>query len=179
MAMTGGTAKLVKTGYKGGNTAYPIKLYVYYKTSQDVTNNRSTITLGMYFTQNSGSVGAWAKSSNSYLGTTSNTFDGSFPKTSAKTYWIKENVTMTVNHNADGTGKATIYWKWGVNSSWAKIQNPSGSFSIDLPTINRTFTATFGANGGLAPSASSKTFTGGAAIGTLPTIQRIGYTFLG
>lgn len=108
MSMTGGTAKLVHTG-KNGATGEPIKLYVYYKISQDITNNNSTISLGMYFTQVSGSIGAWVKSSDSYLGTKSNTFNGAIPNTSSKEYWLKENVTMTVNHNADGTGSTTIY----------------------------------------------------------------------
>lgn len=86
MAMTGGTAKLVKTGYKGGDTSLPIKLYVYYKTAQDVANNKSTITLGMYFTQTAGTIGAWTDGAGSYVGTTANTFTGSIPNTSATTY---------------------------------------------------------------------------------------------
>lgn len=145
MAMTGGTAKLVHTG-KNGATGSAIKVYVYYKTTQDVSANKSTISLGLYFTQVSGngSIGPWVKSSDSYLGLKTNTFDGAIPNVSSSNspYWVKENVTMSVNHNADGTGSATIYWKWGVNSAWAAIQNPSGSFTITLPTIPRQATLT-------------------------------------
>lgn len=138
MAMTGGTAVLVHTGYGNGNTNYPIKLYVYYKTSQDVENNRSTITCGMYVTTVSTSyeIGDWDDFNGSYVGTKDNTFDGSFSKFGG-TKWLVENKSFTVDHNADGSKTATIYWKWGVNSPWGRVQNPSGSFNLDLPTIPR------------------------------------------
>lgn len=141
MAMTGGTAKLVKTGYADGDTSKPIKLYVYYKTSQDVPTNKSTITVGMYVTSPSSSygIGKWDDFNGSYVGTSSLTFDGTIPNFKG-TYWIVENKTFTVTHNSDGTGKATIAWKWGVNSPWGRMQNPSGSFEITLPTIARKST---------------------------------------
>ena len=114
MAMTGGTAKHVATGYANyasAGTSYPIKLYVYYKTSQNVANNQSTISLGMYVTVASGaSIGHWYGNT-CYVGTTSMTFSGDVPSGTTGTHWLVENKTMTVNHNADGTGTATIYWK--------------------------------------------------------------------
>lgn len=138
MAMTGGTAVLVHTGYGGGRSDFPIRVYVYYKTSQSVTNNQSDITCGMYVTTpgSNWDIGAWGDTKGSYIGTSALTFDGSIPNF-AGTRWLAENKTFKVNHNSDGTGKATIYWKWGVNSSWAGIQNISGSFEITLPTIPR------------------------------------------
>ena len=137
MAMTGGTARLVHTGYGGGASNFPIKLYVYYKTSQSTATNQSTITCGMYVVTNSGwDIGAWTDSRGSYVGTESNTFDGSIPNFSG-TRWLAENKTFTVTHKDDGTGTATIKWKWGVNSPWGGFENKSGSFSIDLPTIAR------------------------------------------
>lgn len=162
-AMSGGTAKLVHTGNKGGDTTYPIKLYVYYKTSQDVSKNQSTITLGMYVTQTAGSIGSWTDNG-SYLGTKSNTFTHTIPNTSDKEYWIVSGKTMTVNHNADGTGKATIYWKWGVNSPWGRFVLPSGSFEIPLPTIPRKSSvsatnANVGSNSTITISRASSSFT--------------------
>lgn len=140
MAMTGGTSKLIVTGYGGGNTNFPIKVYVYYKTSQSTATNKSTITCGMYVVTPSGwDIGDWTDWNGSYLGTESLTFDGSF-KNFQGTHWLVENKSFTVTHNSDGTGKATIKWKWGVNSPWGRIQNPSGSFSITLPTIARKST---------------------------------------
>ena len=141
MAMTGGTAKLVKTGYGDyGDKNFPIKLYVYYKTSQDPATNESTITCGMYVTTpDNWDIGPWQKSSDSYVGTKSLTFNGAIPNFDG-TYWIAENKTFTVSHDDDGKGKATIYWKWGVNSPWGQMQNPSDSFEITLPTIARAST---------------------------------------
>ena len=140
MAMTGGTAKLVKTGYgnySSDGTKWPINLYVYYKSTQDTTKNESTVYVGMYVTTpNNYHIGPWVKTGDSYIGTTSLTFDGAIPYFTG-TRWLAENKSFKVSHNTDGTGKATIYWKWAVNSSWAKMQNPSGSFEIDLPTIPR------------------------------------------
>lgn len=137
MAMTGGTAKLVKTGTLNyGNYPATVKLYVYYKSTQDVSNNRSTISCGMYFVVTDGyHIGTWYDSG-SYVGTTSNTFTKDVPYTGG-TYWLAENKTFTVNHKSDGTGTATIYWKWGVNSPWGQMVTPSGSFTITLPTIAR------------------------------------------
>ena len=138
MAMTGGTAVQVYTGYGNGNSSNPIKVYVYYKISQSTANNQSTITCGMYVTTPSTAyeIGPWDDWNGSYIGTTALTFNGYIPLF-AGTRWIVENKSFTVNHNADGTGSATIYWHWGVNSPWGRIQNPSGSFKINLPTIPR------------------------------------------
>lgn len=137
MAMTGGTAKLVKTGTLNyGNYPATVKLYVYYKSTQDIANNRSTVSCGMYFVVTEGyHIGTW-NDSGSYVGTTSNTFAKDIPYTGG-TYWLAENKTFTVNHKSDGTGTATIYWKWGVNSPWGQMVTPSGSFTITLPAIAR------------------------------------------
>ena len=154
MAMTGGTAKLVKTSTLG-DTSATCKLYVYYKTSQDIANNKSTITCGMYIVVSSGyNIGSWSDTSGSYVGTTSLTFSGAIPSGTSGTYWLVENKSFTVNHSADGTGSATIKWKWGVNSSWGGMVIPSGDFTITLPTIARKSTV----------SASN------ANIGSKPTI---------
>ena len=139
MGMTGGTAKLVHTGYLEYGTGPAMNLYVYYKSTQDVANNKSTVYCGMYFTITNSywNIGAWADSG-SYLGdSTSDTFKKDVPAGTTGTMWIRENASFTVNHNSDGTAKATIYWKWGVNSPWGQFVKPSGSFTITLPTIPR------------------------------------------
>lgn len=115
------------------------KLYIDYTITQDITTNKSTIALTMYVTPTSGyDIGPWTDYNGSYLGTTSNTFTASIGNISSKT--ILKRATLTVAHNADGTGSATIYWKWGVNSSWGGYVKPSGSFTITLPTIPRVTT---------------------------------------
>lgn len=137
MAMTDYVSKLVHTGYANGNSARPIQVYVAYKSSQSIDTNRSTILVGMYVTTIAGyPIGAWEDFNGSYVGTTSLTFNGSIPNFSG-TRWLVENKSFTVDHNDDGSGTATIYWKWGVNSPWGRVQNPSGSFTINLPTIAR------------------------------------------
>ena len=143
MAMTGGTAAHVHAGQLNYSSGSYINLYVYYRSVQDPNTNKSTIYCGMYYVVPSGwIIGTWTDSG-SYVGTTSNTFTATVgSNTGAGTYWIAENKSFTVNHNADGTGSATIYWKWGVNSAWGGCQKPSGSFTITLPTIPRAATIT-------------------------------------
>ena len=149
MAMSGGTSKLVATG-KLGNFNATVKLYVYYKTTQNVANNQSTVSCGMYIVITDGyNIGPWADDFGSYVGTTKLTFNGALTSKVNGTVWLAENKNFTVNHNADGTGSATIYWKWGVNSSWGNMVAPSDKFTISLPKIPRksTFTATNAAIG--------------------------------
>lgn len=147
MAMTGGTARLVKSEYANyGNASWKVDLYVYYKTTQDVAKNQSTVSCGMYVVVPSGAtIGPWYRSSDSYVGTTGHTFNGEVPNFSG-TRWLAENKSFTVNHNPDGTGKATIHWKWGVNSPWGRYVNPSGSFEITLPAIPRASTPSLSAS---------------------------------
>lgn len=152
MAMTGGTAKLVSSGKPPG---WPgaISLYVYYKVvSQSVANNNTKLALGMYVTTpNNYDIGKWSDWNGSYIGTATSganckTFDGTIPNF-AGTRWLVENQEVTVSHNGDGTKNATIYWHWGVNSGWSGVMNnPSGSFSVELPDIPRAATITAAPN---------------------------------
>ena len=140
MAMTGYTSKLVYTGYGNGDTSFPIKVYVAYKSSQSVADNKSTVYCGMYVVTPSGyDIGPWTDWNGSYVGTKSKTFDGSIANFDG-TKWIAQNLSYTVAHDDDGSASTAIYWKWGVNSPWGKIQNISGSFTITLPTIPRAST---------------------------------------
>lgn len=126
-------------------TTFCLKLYCEYSISQSVTNNRSTITLKLIAeTVGNYNVGPWEDFNGSYLGTTSMTFNGDIPNFSSKRTLTTK--TMTVNHNSDGTGSATVRWKWGVNSPWGGYTNPSGSFTISLPTIARASTPTLSAS---------------------------------
>ena len=138
MAMTGGTAKLVKTGYANYGKAGAIKLYVYYKITQSVSANTSTVSCGMYVTTPTSvyAIGGWSDSAGSYVGTSSLTFDGTIPSF-AGTRWLAENKSFTVKHDSKGEATATIAWKWGVNSPWGQMVKPSGSFTVPLPTIQR------------------------------------------
>lgn len=141
-AMTGGTAKLVHTGIPnyGSATMYPVKLYVYYKSSQNRDTNKSTVSTGMYVTVSAGyPVGPWTDYAGSYVGTTALTFDGSISNMTG-TKWLAENKTFTVQHDDEGNAKATIKWQWGVRSNWGQCYEESGEFTIDLPNIPRAST---------------------------------------
>lgn len=121
------------------------RLWVEYSTTTDTTNNRSTTSLTLKLTTlNNYNIGPWGDFNGSYFGTTSNKFDGAIPNfqgtRNLATY------TATVNHNSDGKGTLTIYWKWGVNSPWGGYTNPSGSFNITLPTIPRATTPVLSAS---------------------------------
>ena len=146
MAMTYETTKCVKTTTPFTDKTKTVKLYVCYRTEQDVNTNKSTIYCGMYVVTPGGwDIGPWGDYGGSYIGKSSLTFNGAITNFSG-TKWLVENKSFTVSHNSDGTGTATIYWKWGVNSSWGGMTKPSGSFTITLPTIPRSSTITSASN---------------------------------
>ena len=115
------------------------RLWVEYSTTKNVEKNQSTTTLTLKLTTlNSYNIGPWGDFNGSYFGTTSNKFDGAIPDFSGTRDLAS--YTATINHSSDGKGSLTVYWKWGVNSSWGGYVNPSGSFTIILPTIPRVTT---------------------------------------
>lgn len=120
-------------------------LYCDWSSTQSVEKNQSTITLSLVFVTASGvAIGPWTDYNGSYIGTTSLTFDGSIPNfQGTRTIATKK---MTVTHDSDGSKTQTIRWKWGVNSPWGGFENPSGSFSITLPTIARASVPTLSAS---------------------------------
>lgn len=129
---------LVKTGYGDGNSNFPIELYVTYSYSQSTENNQSYITCGMYVTTPSypWNIGPWTDFDGSYVGKSSLTFDGSIPNFSGRRT-LTSSKQFTVDHDAEGKASATIYWQWGVRSSWGGYDGGtnSGSFTISLPDI--------------------------------------------
>lgn len=184
MAMTGGTAVLLKTGYPnyGSETNFPLHLYLYYKiVSQNKATAVTTMSLGMYFVcPDEWYVGPWSDYG-SYLGTTANTFSKSVPSNFSGTLWLAENVTFNVQHDAQGKGTAKIAWKWGVDSSYGQFESPSGTYSVSLPDIPRASSVSVGGavNAGSALAISigraSSSFTHtlryvfGSASGTIAT----------
>lgn len=140
MAMTGGTAVLLKQTTPSGFPTNAVKLYAYYKYTQDAGTNKTTMLLGMYVTTPSGwDIGKWDDSYGSYIGDTSNTFNGTMANFSG-TKWLTENQEFVVTHDDEGKATATIKWKWGVYTTWGGFVKPSGSFTVDLPQIARAST---------------------------------------
>lgn len=123
-------------------STFCLNLYMDYTITQNVANNTSSVALTMRIaTVGNYNVGPWTDFNGSYIGNKSSTFTGSIPNFSGSRTLARK--TLTFTHNSDGTKTATIYWKWGVNSSWGGYVNPSGSFTITLPTIPRATTPTF------------------------------------
>ena len=147
MAMSGGQGYCVvdETSTSGNR----VRLYIYVKEkSQNTSTNSTILRLGMYV-NSTYDIGAWVKSSDSYIGTATSgsncyTFDGSISKGSG-IRWLIENKEVTVKHNTDGTKSVKIYWKWGIDAYTSYIsgyQNPSGSKTVTLTTIPQASTIT-------------------------------------
>ena len=143
MAMTGGTAYLVKserTNY--GSNSWTTDLYIYVKViSQNVIANTSTIALGMYvYSKYSIAWSDFGTNGTSYIGTAtsgSNCFTFTNGQSGSGTKWLVEDKQVTVSHNSNGTLTLPIYWHWGVNSPWGQYTGPSGSYNVTLSTIDR------------------------------------------
>ena len=169
MAMTGGTAYLVKSEYtNGGSNSWTVDLYVYVKiVSQNAVANTSTIALGMYvYSKYNIDWGDWSNGGQSYVGTAtsgSNCFTFTEGQTGSGTKWLIENKQVTVTHNSNGTLTLPIYWHWGVYSTWGQYLAPSGSKNVTLTAIDRTAptvsftTSAITANGFTISASSSAT----------------------
>lgn len=144
MAMTGGTAYLVKSEYtNSGQNNWTVDLYVYVKiVSQNAAANTSTIALGMYvYSKYNIDWGDWSNGGQSYVGTAtsgSNCFTFTEGQTGSGTKWLIENKQVTVTHSSNGTLTLPIYWHWGVYSTWGQYLAPSGSKNVTLTAIDRT-----------------------------------------
>lgn len=169
MAMTGGTAYLVKSEYtNSGSNNWTVDLYVYVKVvSQNAAANTSTVALGMYvYSKYNIDWTDWSNGGQSYVGTAtsgSNCFTFTEGQTGSGTKWLIENKQVTVTHNANGTLTLPIYWHWGVYSTWGQYLAPSGSKNVTLTAIDRTAptvsftTSNITANGVTISASSSAT----------------------
>lgn len=144
MAMTGGTAYLVKSEYVNyGSANWTTDLYIYVKIiSQNVISNTSTIALGMYvYSRYEIAWSDFGTNGTSYIGTATsgtNCFTFTAGQSGSGTKWLIENKQVTVTHNSNGTLTLPIYWHWGVNSSWGQYIGPSGSYNVTLPSLDRS-----------------------------------------
>lgn len=144
MAMTGGTAYLVKSEKtNGGQNSWTTDLYIYVKiVSQNPAANTSTIALGMYvYSKYEIDWTDWGNGGQSYVGTAtsgSNCFTFTEGQSGSGTKWLIENKQVTVTHNSNGTLTLPIYWHWGVYSTWGQYLAPSGSKNVTLTAIDRT-----------------------------------------
>ncbi len=109
-----------------------------WSSTPNVSTNQSTFTATIYVqvTTSGWNIGPWSDVSGSYFGTSSgHTFNGAIPNINGR--YNMKTFNTTVNHASDGKGSINIVWKWGVNSSWGGVVNPSGSRTLTLDTIAR------------------------------------------
>lgn len=128
MAMTGGTAYLVKSEYtNSGQNNWTVDLYVYVKiVSQNAAANTSTIALGMYvYSKYNIDWGDWSNGGQSYVGTAtsgSNCFTFTEGQTGSK------NVTLTA---IDRTAPTVTFSTSAITASGFTISATS-SATADL-----------------------------------------------
>jgi uncharacterized repeat protein (TIGR02543 family) len=94
---------------------------------------------------------------------------------------------QVVNHGSNGTqvtavpdnGYSFVKWSDNVMTAARTDTGVTANITVEAEFSANTYTVTFDANGGDAPSQSSKEVTYNAAYGALATTQRTGYTLVG
>lgn len=149
------------------------------ETGTSQANNTSTVSFSLIlhkpYAPSGTSSKSWSCSINgqNYSGTVGN-INGSGTQT------LKTG-TQTIPHNADGSKTISLSCSIGLNLTWSGnwVGTISGSGSMVLTKITRTFTVSYNANGGSgAPGNQTKTY--GVTLklsSTIPT--RSGYIFQG
>lgn len=182
--------------YTGG-TNPSSKTVVYGQTYGTLASpTRTGYTFNGWYTAASGGTQVTASTTYSTAGNstlyahwTANSYTLTFNKNGGNT---PSKASMSVTYDSTYSSLATCsrtgytFKEWNTNSSGTgtKIANgdtvkiTANTTVYAIWTVN-TYTVTFNANGGGTPNPASKTVTYDAAYGTLATISRSGYKFLG
>lgn len=147
-------------------------------SSQSVANNTSTVTWKVKYSKSSSTYNN--NGAKYYVNVDGNRVkSGTWKPKKGTTSGTIASGTTTIKHNADGThGQIRAYAKvydTGFSPSSADDYSPY----LSLPTIKRTYTVSYNANGGSgAPSSQTKTYGVDLTLSsTIPT--RAGYAFKG
>ena len=147
-------------------------------SSQSVANNTSTVTWKVKYSKSSSTYNN--NGAKYYVNVDGNRVkSGTWKPKKGTTSGTIASGTTTIKHNADGThGQIRAYAKvydTGFSPSSADDYSPY----LSLPTIKRTFTVSYNANGGSgAPASQTKTYGVDLTLSsTVPT--RAGYAFKG
>ena len=147
-------------------------------SSQSVANNTSTVTWKVKYSKSSSTYNN--NGAKYYVNVGDNRVkSGTWTPKKGTTSGTIASGTTTIKHNADGThAKIRAYAKvydTGFSPSSADDYSPY----LSLPTIKRTYTVSYNANGGTgAPASQTKTYGVNLTLSsTTPT--RAGYTFKG
>lgn len=147
-------------------------------SSQSVANNTSTVTWKVKYTKGSGTYNN--NGVKYYVNVDGNRVkSGTWKPKKGTTSGTIASGTTTIKHKADGTHAQIRAYAKVYDTGFSPSSADDYSPYLSLPTIKRTYTVSYNANGGSgAPSSQTKTYgTNLTLSSTIPT--RAGYAFKG
>lgn len=147
-------------------------------SSQSVANNTSTVTWKVKYTKGSGTYNN--NGVKYYVNVDGNRVkSGTWTPKKGTTSGTIASGTTTIKHNADGTHAQIRAYAKVYDTGFSPSSADDYSPYLSLPTIKRTFTVSYNANGGTgAPASQTKTYGVNLTLSSaVPT--RYGYAFKG
>lgn len=147
-------------------------------SSQSVANNTSTVTWKVKYKKSSGTYNN--NGAKYYVNVDGNRVkSGTWKPKKGTTSGTIASGTTTIKHNADGTHAQIRAYAKVYDTGFSPSSADDYSPYLSLPTIKRTYTVSYNANGGSgAPSSQTKTYGVDLTLSsTVPT--RAGYAFKG
>lgn len=147
-------------------------------SSQSVANNTSTVTWKVKYKKSSGTYNN--NGAKYYVNVDGNRVkSGTWKPKKGTTSGTIASGTTTIKHNADGTHAQIRAYAKVYDTGFSPSSADDYSPYLSLPTIKRTFTVSYNANGGSgAPASQTKTYGVNLTLSsTVPT--RAGYAFKG
>lgn len=147
-------------------------------SSQSVANNTSTVTWKVKYSKSSSTYNN--NGAKYYVNVGGNRVkSGTWKPKKGTTSGTIASGTTTIKHNADGTHAQIRAYAKVYDTGFSPSSADDYSPYLTLPTIKRTYTVSYNANGGTgAPASQTKTYgTNLTLSSTIPT--RAGYAFKG
>ena len=147
-------------------------------SSQSVANNTSTVTWKVKYSKSSSTYNN--NGVDYYVNVNGNRVkSGTWTPKKGTTSGTIASGTTTIKHNTDGTHAQIRAYAKVYNTGFSPSSADDYSPYLSLPTIKRTYTVSYNANGGSgAPSSQTKTYGVNLTLSsTIPT--RAGYAFKG
>lgn len=147
-------------------------------SSQSVANNTSTVTWKVKYSKSSSTYNN--NGAKYYVNVDGNRVkSGTWKPKKGTTSGTIASGTTTIKHNADGTHSQIRAYAKVYDTGFSPSSAGDYSPYLTLPTIKRTYTVSYNANGGTgAPASQTKTYgTNLTLSSTIPT--RAGYAFKG
>lgn len=147
-------------------------------SSQSVANNTSTVTWKVKYSKSSSTYNS--NGVKYYVNVDGNRVkSGTWTPKKGTTSGTIASGTTTIKHNADGTHAQIRAYAKVYDTGFSPSSADDYSPYLSLPTIVRTYTVSYNANGGSgAPSSQTKTYGVDLTLSsTVPT--RVGYAFKG